>query len=68
MKIEIKSLTTKQTKGYWWAKVVAKRGTERVIGTRRVPITEPYAISRAVLWAQQNAINQLKKENKNVKN
>lgn len=57
---QVISLTYRITKSHYWAKVIAKNQFKTATGTRQVPISEPNAFTKAIQWAQENAINQLK--------
>ena len=58
--IKVISLKTRITENYTWAQVTAKTQFQTAIGSRQVPRNDPYSFTKAVHWAQLNAINQLK--------
>ena len=60
--IKVINLRIRDTKSYWHARVTARNQFKTATGSRQVPRSEPFALTKAVNWAQENAINQLKKE------
>ena len=60
--IKVTSLRYRKTARHWWAQVTAENQFKTATGSRQIPLTEKHAFSRAVQWAQTNAINQLKRD------